>query len=215
MAAPEITPFVLGGFQTNCFVIRNPGSEACWIVDCGYEPQEMLDWIDSAGLRPAGILLTHCHSDHIAGVDDAQARFGPLPMWVHEAETGFCSDPMLNLSALLGMPVSVTEPEHTVTDGQELDLDGETWRVLHAPGHSPGCVCFVHDESRQALVGDTLFAGSIGRFDFPTSDADEHRTTIQDRMMTLHDETTIYPGHGPSTTIGHERRTNPYVLHGF
>ena len=136
-------------------------------------------------------------------------------MWVHEAEAGFCSDPMMNLSALLGMPVSVAEPDHHLQDGQVLDLDGESWRVFHAPGHSPGSVCFIHDESRQAIVGDTLFEGGIGRFDFPTSDVNEHRKTIRQRMMSLPDDLTIHPGHGPSTTIGRERSTNPYVLHGF
>lgn len=206
---------MLGGFQTNCFVIRNPGSNACWIVDCGYDPDEMLDWIEAEGLSPAAIYLTHCHSDHIAGIDLVLGRFGSLPMYVHEAEAGFCSDSMMNLSALLGVPVSVTEPGHEIRDGDELVLGGETWRVMHAPGHSPGCVCFIHDDSNQAIVGDTLFAGSIGRFDFPTSDVHEHRKTIQERMMTLPDDMRIFPGHGPSTTIGHERRTNPYVVQGF
>jgi glyoxylase-like metal-dependent hydrolase (beta-lactamase superfamily II) len=130
---------------------------------------------------------------------------------VHEAEAGFCSDPLLNLSALTGAPVTVTEPDHHLRDGDTLDLDGTTWRVRHTPGHSPGGVLFVHDESAQAIVGDTIFAGSIGRHDFPTSNAADLFRSLRDVVMTLPDATRLYPGHGPVTTVGRERRTNPYL----
>jgi hydroxyacylglutathione hydrolase len=219
MASPTITPFVLGDYQTNCFVVtasRAASGEvgACWIVDCGLEPDEMFEWIDRNNLKPAAILLTHSHLDHIAGVDQALSRFGKLPLYIHEAEADFCSDPMLNLSALIGMPVTCTEPNHYLKNGDTLRLGDSSWRVLHTPGHSPGGACFIHDESKQAIVGDTLFAGSIGRFDFPTSDPDALRNTIQNVLMKLPDDMTIYPGHGPKTTIGRERRTNPYVVGG-
>ena len=215
MSTPQVKEFILGEFQTNCFVVSAPPSEACWIVDCGYEPQPMLDWIDSSGLAPAALLLTHAHPDHIAGVDHAINRFGSMPMYIHEAEAGYCSDPMLNLSAVMGMPVTVTEPDRTLRDGDTLELNGETWRVVHAPGHSPGGVLYVHDPSKQAIVGDTLFAGSIGRMDFPTSDAGALRRTIAEIVMGLDDDYTVFPGHGPATTIGRERKTNPFVVHGF
>jgi glyoxylase-like metal-dependent hydrolase (beta-lactamase superfamily II) len=215
MARPHVETFVLGEFQTNCFVVTVPGSTGCWIVDCGFEPDPMLRWIEERSLRPEALLLTHTHADHIAGVDAALARFGAIAMYVHEAEAGFCSDPLLNLSAFLGQPVSVTEPQHHLRDGSILELAGTRWRVVHAPGHSPGGVLYVHDESLQAIVGDTLFCGSIGRSDFPTSDPAALRHTIGEVLMGLPDATTIYSGHGPATTIGRERRTNPYVLGGF
>jgi hydroxyacylglutathione hydrolase len=212
---PTITTFVLGDYMTNCFVISVPGSKDCWIVDCGFEPDEMLDWIDSQGLNPVAILLTHCHVDHIAGLDIALRRFGPLPVHVHEAEAGFCSDPLLNLSALSGFTVSVTEPNHLLKDGDTLTLAGTSWRVLHTPGHSPGGVTYVHDESKQAIVGDALFAGSIGRHDFPTSNVDDLRHTVRKTLMDLPDDYSIHPGHGPATAIGRERRNNPFVAGGF
>jgi glyoxylase-like metal-dependent hydrolase (beta-lactamase superfamily II) len=212
---PTITTFVLGPYQTNCFVVSTPGAADCWIVDCGFEPGEMFDRIVSRNLKPVALVLTHTHLDHIAGVDLALSRFGSIPIFVHEAEAGFASNSTLNLSALIGMPVEVTEPQHLLRDGQSLDLNGTPWRVLHTPGHSPGGVCLIHDASKQAIVGDTLFAGSIGRFDFPTSDPARLRHSITHVLMSLPDDMTIHPGHGPQTTIGVERRTNPFVIHGF
>jgi glyoxylase-like metal-dependent hydrolase (beta-lactamase superfamily II) len=218
VTTPTITPFVLGDYQTNCFVVtaHAPNQpQDCTIIDCGLEPHEMFHWIDVHKLRPTQILLTHSHLDHIAGVDQALSRYGNLPIAIHEDERGFCSDPMLNLSALIGMPITCTEPGQYLTHNQIVDLNGSTWRVLHTPGHSPGGACFVHEASKQAIVGDTLFAGSIGRYDFPTSDAADLRRSLHEVLMKLPDDMTIYPGHGPRTTIGKERRTNPYIVGGF
>jgi len=214
--SPLITVFTLGDWQTNCHVVTsgNPGSKNCWIVDCGFDPDEMLDFIATDNLKPQAILLTHAHLDHIGGVDRILARFGKMPTHIHEGEAGYCSDPMLNLSAMIGMDTTCAEPDGLLKHGDTLTLDGTTWRVLHTPGHSPGGACFVHDESRQAVVGDTLFAGSIGRFDFPTSNRDLLKKSLN-LLMTLPDDMTIYPGHGPTTTIGAERRSNPYINGGF
>ena len=222
--SPVITTFTLGPYQTNCFVVTPgapvPGSP-CWIVDCGMEPDEMIDWIIQQRLEPKAVLLTHTHLDHIAGVDRLLARLKKpdLPIHVHEKEAGFCSDPMFNLSALIGMPTTCREPDRLLKDGDVLELEGSQeevggWRVLHTPGHSPGGVCFIHDDSKQAITGDAIFAGSIGRHDFPTSDVRDLRRSIQ-KIMRLPDEMTIHPGHGPESTIGEERLSNPYVVNGF
>ena len=174
----------------------------------------MLDWIASQGLKPQAILLTHAHLDHIAGVDQALTRFGKMPIYIHRAEAGFCSDPLLNLSALTGVPITATEPDRLLNDGDAVEMAGVRWRVMHTPGHSPGGICVIHDDSKQAIVGDTLFAGSIGRFDFPTSNPADLRRSIA-RIMELPDDFAVHPGHGPATTIGTERRSNPYVIGGF
>ncbi|MEM7229846.1 MAG: MBL fold metallo-hydrolase [Planctomycetota bacterium] len=212
---PEITTFALGDFQTNCHIVTVGDESTCWIVDCGYEPDALLDAIDHRKLKPIAIMLTHAHADHIAGIDAALARFGDVPIYLHEAEESWCMNPMLNLSGLAGRPITCRPPTHLLHGGESLELHGTTWTVHHAPGHSPGCVLFVHAPSGQAIVGDTLFKESIGRVDFPTSDPAAMRHTIAEVLMALPDEMAILPGHGPSSTIGVERRTNPFVLHGF
>jgi len=216
---PSIDVQVLGDYQTNGYVVHVPddpaAGSACWIVDCGQRPAAMIDDIRGRGLEPAAILLTHAHLDHIAGIDEVLSAFGRLPVFLHEAERDWCGDPMLNLSGLAGQPVSVSGPTDLLTGGETLELGSTRWRVVHAPGHSPGSVLFVHDDSGQAIVGDTLFAGSIGRFDFPTSNPDDLRRTIAEILRGLPDETRVLPGHGPETTVGRERTTNPFVLHGF
>jgi hydroxyacylglutathione hydrolase len=211
----SIDSFPLGDWQTNCYVVARPGSDQCVIFDCGFEPDEMLDWIAERKLKPAALVLTHAHLDHIGGVDQALRRFGKIPLCIHEAEAEFCGDSMLNLSAMIGMDTTCTTPDVLLKDGQSITFAGIPFRVLHTPGHSPGGATFVHDASAQAIVGDTLFAQSIGRFDFPSSDVKQLRHSIFNVLMKLPDETRIYPGHGEQTTIGRERRSNPFVLKGF
>ncbi len=214
---PTITAFVLGGYQTNCFVVTVPESdrpEACWVVDCGYEPEALIGHLKTHRLEPEALLLTHAHADHIAGVDQLLDEIGEMPIHLHAAEHRWCSEPMLNLSGIFGIPVTCTPATDELQEGQTLSLAGTTWRAHHTPGHSPGSVCFVHDASGQAIVGDTLFAGSIGRIDFPTSSPDDMRASIR-RIMEWPDEMKILPGHGPVTTIQRERRMNPFVIEGF
>ena len=212
----RITPFVLGPYATNCFVLEPDEAAArCWVIDCGFQPEPMLDHIADAGLAVQGVLLTHCHSDHIAGLDLLRARVGEVPVSVHRAEVGFCADALLNLSAMAGAPVTVGEPDVVLEGDEVLDIDGTAWRVVHSPGHSPGGVLYVCDAAGEAFVGDTIFAGSIGRHDFPTSNVDDLRRSVQDVVMGLPDEMNLYPGHGPITTVGRERRSNPFVVAGF
>lgn len=215
---PRVATFALGGFQTNCHVVwvpdaPDPGARRkCWIVDCGEGPRPLLEFVRRERLVPEAILFTHAHADHIAGVDEAIRVLGPdVPRLVHPAEAAAFQDPQFNLSAFVGQPISVAAPTGALEPGRPLTLAGTRWEVLHTPGHSPGGVTLHHPASGLAIVGDTLFAGSIGRVDFPTSDPARMRDTLFRVLLRLPDATRVLPGHGPETTIGEERLTNPYL----
>ena len=209
--------FELGRCATNAYVVAPPhgDSEDCWIVDPGEDPRPLLAFLRGSSLQPVAILCTHAHADHIAGIDQVCGELGELPVLAHPLERDWFSDPMLNLSQFIGDPVSVTPPSGELRNGDPLALGATEWKVLHTPGHSPGSVTLWCPAARTALVGDTLFLDSIGRIDFPGSDADAMRDSLQQVLMKLPDDTRVFPGHGPDTTIGRERRRNPYIVRGF
>lgn len=210
----KIQSFALSDWQTNCFIVHpDDAGDAtpCWLVDVGFGPTPMLDYVDQHSLKPQAIVLTHAHVDHIAGISDVRAAYPDLPIYIHPEETALLSNPELNLSAFLAAPVTAPEPAGALTDGQTLDWAGQSVTVRHVPGHSPGSIALIFDGQNEAIVGDTLFAGSVGRTDFPTSDTNTLLASIRDVLYALPDETTVHPGHGPSTTIGAEKRSNPFV----
>lgn len=208
----RIEGFPLGPFQTNCYILSAPPpTTECWIIDASFSPQPLINRIRQRGLTPSRIILTHAHIDHIAGLDDLREAFGPLPVSIHGAEAAFLGDPELNLSAPYGLPFSTAGPDDLLQGGETLTIAGERWLVLHTPGHSPGGITLWNEPAALALVGDTLFAGAIGRSDFPTSDEAALHRSIREVLYRLPDQTTIYPGHGPTSTIGREKRSNPFV----
>jgi len=210
---PILSMLPLGDYQTNAFVVEDevdPGR--CWIVDCGQRPGVLLDAVEASGRTPAGIILTHCHHDHIAGIDEALARFGPMPVSCHQSEAGWNQEPMLNLSAFLGAPSTATPPDALFEEGDPLPI-GPNWQILHLPGHSPGSCGFLHAPSGTLIAGDTLFEGSVGRMDFPTSDPEAMRSSLA-RILELDDQTRVLPGHGGATSIGRERNGNPFIQGG-
>ena len=206
----------LGPFETNSYLVYPEGGAVgaqCWIVDPSFGPGPLIRRVKELGLKPAAIVLTHAHADHIAGVDEVLRAFPspPLPVLVHEAEREWLGDAVKNLSLLGGVPVTAKGPTGTMAEGDELEIGGVKWRVLHTPGHSPGGITLHHAGSATAIVGDTLFAGSVGRSDFPGSDPRTLERSIREKLYRLPDETVIYPGHGPASTIGEEKRSNPFV----
>jgi glyoxylase-like metal-dependent hydrolase (beta-lactamase superfamily II) len=221
---PRIDRFSLGPFDTNCYVLSPQGSPApapnastsarptpCWIIDASFEPQPIIEHIRSEKLNPEALILTHAHVDHMAGVRDVLAAFPGTPLLIHEAEAGWLNDPLLNLSAMMGMPITAPLATRLLRDGDTLTLAGQSWTVIHTPGHSPGGIALYNAASHTALSGDALFAGSIGRTDFPGSDHETLLRSIKSRLYTLPENTRLWPGHGPDTTIGRERLSNPFV----
>ncbi len=211
---PSIQRFVLGDFQTNCYIITQgePSKDKrCWVIDVGYQPDAMLDAIGEQELVVEAIILTHAHADHIAGVTQARTALPDCPILLHESEESWMNDPMLNLSANIGLAVTAPAPTKLLAGGEELTLDSMTWQVRHTPGHSPGGISLIHHESKTAMVGDTLFQGSIGRTDFPGSSMETLADSIRHQLYTLDPKTVCCPGHGPPTTIEHEMNSNPFV----
>ena len=209
----HVQPFTLGEWQTNCYVVHaadaKPG-DPCWIVDAGFGPQRLIAYVKDRQLVPT-VVLTHAHVDHIAGLAQVRQQFPDCPILIHAAEAEFLTDPDLNLSSFLDRPVVAPTATGQLQHGDTLPLGPFTFAVRHTPGHSPGGVCLYHQPSGLAIVGDTLFASSIGRSDFPTSDEATLHRSIREQLYTLPGETVVLPGHGPDTTIAHEMRTNPFV----
>jgi len=204
-----IETFTLGDWMTNCYVVTAGG--ACWIVDAGFSPKSMLDYVRDQGVTPELIVLTHAHVDHIGGLGQVQRAYPEAPILIHEAEAAFATDPMLNLSAALSEQIVAPEPTRLLQAGEVLSLAGHDFEVRHTPGHSPGGIALYCQKQGVALVGDALFAGGIGRTDFPTSDHATLIKAIKTQLMSLPDETRVLPGHGPATIIGQERATNPFL----
>lgn len=204
-------------FENGMVVFPQAGGP-CWIIDPGFppQPQQMADLVKDQRLQPEAIMLTHGHADHIGGLDAVRSLLGPVPVYLGRPEWGALSDPRDNLSVLGGMPVTtaVSDPRD-LAPGMILKLGDLEWRVLDVSGHSPGGRALYCAEENVVIVGDALFAGGVGRTDFPHSDAGRLLRNLRESLMTLPDATRVYPGHGPHTTIGHERLSNPYIVHGW
>lgn len=200
----------LGPFETNCYVYTPDGQNA-WIIDPGLGPEPVIDHMRELGLEAAAVLLTHAHADHVMGLSAVMAAFPGTPLIIHEAEQDWPSDPALNLSAMFGTPYSGPRPTRLLTHGGTVHVGGQAWDVRHTPGHSPGGCVFLAPGGLVAIVGDTLFSGSVGRTDFPGGDFDVLAASIRREIYSLDERCLCLPGHGPTTTVGRERAHNPFV----
>ncbi len=203
--------------ENGCTVYLRDGGD-CWIIDPGPPPQaeEILEHIREHDLRPTAIILTHAHADHIAGIDDVIAGTGDLPVMLGRGEWPMLTDSRENLSSNLGTPLIVAATDvRDLPVGTELELESTRWVIGDVSGHSPDARSLYCAEHSIVFVGDALFAGSIGRVDFHHSDGAKLMTNIRGTLLTLPDDTRVISGHGPETTIGAERATNPFILHGL
>ena len=214
MPAPlRIEKVVSALFSQNAYVVWREGSTAALVVDPGFDPDAILALLAREGLTPEAILNTHGHSDHIAGNGAILDAFPGTPLVIGRNEAHLLTDADANLSAPFGMPIFSPQATRLVDDGERIELADVSMLVREIPGHSPGSVVFIIDGETpaQVLSGDVLFAGSVGRCDFPGGSTQTLFAGIREKLFTLTDDTVIWPGHGPRTTTGKEKRTNPYV----
>jgi glyoxylase-like metal-dependent hydrolase (beta-lactamase superfamily II) len=211
----QIRTIVSMPFEENSYVVWLPDRKDALVIDPGLEPNLILDFLSEQDLTPAAILNTHGHADHIAGNAPLKEAFPQAPLIAGVNEAILLADANANLSAPFGMPVTSPPADSLVKEGDVVDAAGIRLEVLDVPGHSPGHVVFLSRDSPHIVFGgDVLFRGSIGRYDFPNSDGRLLLKGIRTKLFTLPPETVVYPGHGPVTTIGHEKQTNPFVGEG-
>ncbi len=204
---PRVVTLTNGAFAENCHLVADPDSGEAAIVDPGEEAQLFRARLAHEGWTPRAIWLTHAHVDHVAGV--AALRDLRLPVWLHPADRGLY-DGYPAQARLFGLdPAAPPPPDRELADGASVSVGACVFRVIHTPGHTPGGVCLVGHGV--AFVGDTLFAGSIGRTDLPGGDLTALLASVHEKLFALPDETVVYSGHGPATTIGAEKRDNPFV----
>lgn len=208
----KLLPFEVGPFAARCVVLTDDGGRDAFIVDPGFDVEVVLEAIRRGGLRPSAILLTHAHLDHAYGVAEAKAAFPAARVLLHPADLPLYDNLPAQAAAFGFPPPPVLPPDGFLADGEELPLGGERLLVRHAPGHSPGHVILVsHTAPKVAVVGDVLFAGSVGRTDLWGGCFDTLARSIREVLYVLPGDTRVVPGHGPETTIAAEAAGNPFV----
>lgn len=206
----KIETMVLGDVRTNCYLLINEETKEALVVDPADRADVIVRKLIDEGLTLKAILLTHGHGDHILAVDALKKQFG-VKVYAAKAEEALLSDAAQNLSkALFGIAVTV-KPDILLEDGQEFEAAGIRLRMLHTPGHTPGGCCYYQAEEKILFSGDTLFCGSIGRTDFPGGSLSELVRSVKEKLLVLPEDVKVYPGHEEITTIGHEKRYNPYM----
>lgn len=209
MAPLRVEQYVVGPVQTNCYFAINDDTKELLIIDPGASAGRLAEIIEEEKLNPVAILLTHGHFDHATGAAELAERFS-VKVYAEEHEKETLENPALNLSGWEGREL-VYHADCYLRDEQEIDLAGFHIRVFHTPGHTVGGCCYFFSYQNAVFSGDTLFAQSVGRTDFPKGSASDLIRAIQEKLMVLPDDVTVYTGHNDITTIGTERMYNPYL----
>ena len=197
-----------GIYAANCYIIYPEDKKEGIVLDPGGDVEDIITAIDSNGLNIKYIILTHGHADHIGGVKGLKNKLG-VPVMIHEKDRELLVDGDKNLSSVMAMATVEIEPDVLLKDGDKIEFGGLTAEVIHTPGHTPGGICLKIGDN--LFTGDTLFAGSIGRTDFLGGSYEEIIKSIKEKLIIYPDNTQVYPGHGPSSTIKNEKSSNPFL----
>ena len=204
----KVLQLEVGSLGTNCYIAYCEKTRKAVVIDPGGDAARILATLNREGLTVEAIINTHGHADHVLANTKVKEATG-APIWIHSADADMLGSGSRNLSAFLGGATSCGKADRLLTDGEVLPIGDFSLTVLHTPGHTPGGISLLFDKT--VFVGDTLFAESIGRTDFPGGSYSQLINSIKTKLMTLDDEVKAYPGHGPATTIGWERRQNPFI----
>lgn len=208
----RIKTCTVGMVGTNCYLVYRESLKKAVIVDPGDNGANILNKCREYGIIPEAVVLTHGHFDHILAVDEIRRAFNGIVVYAGEKEARLLGDPAFNLTGTFGRGLSM-KADQLVRDDDVLELAGMSWKVLETPGHTEGSICLWIEDEGVLISGDTLFAESLGRTDFPTGSASEIIRSIKERLFVLPDDTMVYPGHGEPTTIGHEKTHNPVAFY--
>ncbi len=207
----KVTIVPVTAYQQNCSVIKCEASGKAAIVDPGGDVEHILEAAESMGAEVEKIILTHGHMDHVAAADVLRQRL-KVPIEGPHREDAFWLQKLPEWCDMAGFPRAESfVPDRWLDEGEQVTVGEQVLDVLHCPGHTPGHVVFFHPQLKLAWVGDVLFQGSIGRTDFPRGNHNELIASIRNKLFPLGDEVTFIPGHGPNSTFGQERKTNPFV----
>ena len=203
----KIHTIVVGGLQTNCYILQS--DNAAIIIDPGDEPERIIRFVHDIKVKPTQIIATHTHFDHVLGVDALREKLR-IPFMIHRDDLAMLESMQTRVRQIMGLEVPPPpKVDSYLKDGDTLGVGDEMIHVLHTPGHSPGSISLSGDG--HVFTGDALFNQSIGRTDLPGGDLKTLIRSIKERLFKLDDNTTVYPGHGPETTIGDEKLANPFV----
>ena len=202
--------FRLGELLTNCYLIADEITKNAVVFDAPDNAEKILEYLNENGLTLKKILLTHAHFDHILALKPLMDATNAGCV-LHEIEEQYLLDPALNLAGDKADEMGIPESYTLIKDNDTISVDGLKIKVIHTPGHTAGSVCYLVNDAT-LISGDTLFSGSIGRFDFPLGSFENEINSIKNKLMILDDEVKVCPGHGFSTTIGKQRKDNPYLI---
>ena len=206
----EIKRLIVGMVQTNCYIAVHPETKEAVIVDPGDEAARIEDALAQTGAKAKAILLTHGHFDHVTAMEELRRDLG-VPVYACEQEQAVLADPDKNLSVQFQGGGLHLKADMLLKDGETFEAAGYTFQMLHTPGHTKGSCCYYIKDEDVLFSGDTLFCGSVGRTDFPGGSSTEIVRSLHKLVDTLPEDTEVFPGHDTSTTIGYEKRYNPFV----